>query len=132
MILNEARRRGVVLYQEPEADEADAAPVRHEPKHVALHTYLLNHSVLETATDFRALRVPTLPAEFRGTERDIGADLTEDMTEGFKTAVIKLFSQDLQDRIPLFRKKATPGSTAVFSLLFPYKQARLAVGAARA
>ena len=96
LILNEARRRGVVLYPEPEADDADAVPVRHDPKHVALHTYLLHHCVFEAAADFHALRAPTSPAEFRGPERDVGADLTEEMSEAFKAAVINLFSQDLQ------------------------------------
>lgn len=66
LILNEARRRGVVLYPDPDSDDADAAPVRHDPKHVALHTYLLHHRVFEAAADFHALRAPTSPAEFRG------------------------------------------------------------------
>lgn len=96
LILNEARRRGVVLYPEPDPDDAEAAPMRHDPKHVALHTYLLHHRVFEAAADFHALRAPTSPAEFRGPERDVGADLTEEMTEAFKAAVINLFSQDLQ------------------------------------
>ncbi len=81
LILNEARRRGVVLYPEPDPDDAEAAPMRHDPKHVALHTYLLHHRVFEAAADFHALRAPTSPAEFRGPERDVGADLTEEMTE---------------------------------------------------
>jgi hypothetical protein len=38
LILNEARRRGVVLYPEPDPADAEAAPIRHDPKHVALHT----------------------------------------------------------------------------------------------
>jgi hypothetical protein len=96
LILNEARRRGVVLYPDTDTDDADAAPVRHDPKHVALHTYLLHHQVFEAAADFHALRAPISPAEFRGPVRDIGADLTEEITEAFKAAVINLFSQDLQ------------------------------------
>jgi hypothetical protein len=96
LILNEARRRGVILYPEPEADGGDAAPIRHDPKHVALHTYLLHHRIFEAAADFHALRAPTSPAEFRGPERDVGADLTEEMTDAFKTAAMTLFSQDLQ------------------------------------
>lgn len=50
VILDEARRQGVVLYPEPEPD-ADA-PVKHDAKHVALHAYLNNHSVFEAAADF--------------------------------------------------------------------------------
>jgi hypothetical protein len=38
IILNEARRQGVVLYPDPEPDETESAPARHDPKHVALHT----------------------------------------------------------------------------------------------
>ena len=56
LILNEARRRGVVLYPEPDPDDAESAPIRHDPKHVALHTYLLHHRVFEAAADFHALR----------------------------------------------------------------------------
>ena len=36
LILNGARRRGVVLYPEPDPDDTEAAPMRHDPKHVAL------------------------------------------------------------------------------------------------
>ncbi|WP_413877151.1 hypothetical protein [Albidovulum sp.] len=96
LILNEARRRGVILYPEPEGDDADTAPIRHDPKHVALYTYLLHHRIFEAAADFHALRAPSSPAEFRGPERDVGADLTEEMTDAFKAAAMTLFSQDLQ------------------------------------
>lgn len=96
LILNEARRQTVTLYPEPETEDAGSAPVRHDAKHVALHTYLHHHPVFEAAADFQALRAPTAMAEFRGPERDIGADLTVESSAAFKSAMVKLFAQDLQ------------------------------------
>ena len=96
LILNEARRQSVVLYPEPEANPEDSAPATHDPKHVALHTYLHHHRVFEAAADFQALRAPSAMAEFRGPERDVGTDLSEEMLAAFRTAATKLFSQDLQ------------------------------------
>ncbi len=95
LILNEARRQGVVLYPEPD-DAGDSAPAKHEAKHVALHTYLHHHRVFEAAADFQALRAPSAMAEFRGPDRDVGADLTEGSKERFKVAMVALFAQDLQ------------------------------------
>jgi hypothetical protein len=94
-ILNEARRRSVILYPEPDAEDG-SAPVKHEAKHVALHAYLHHHQIFEAAADFQALRAPTAMAEFRGPERDVGADLTEEASAVFKAAIVKLFAQDLQ------------------------------------
>jgi len=96
IILNEARRQGVVLYPDPEPGAETDAPVRHDPKHVALHAYLNHHAVFEAAADFQALRSPTAMAEFRGPERDVDADLTDDRLAAFKAAMIKLLAQDLQ------------------------------------
>jgi len=95
IILNEARRQGVVLHPAPETDDEDAAPVKHEAKHVALHTYLHHHRVFEAAADFQALRAPSAMAEFRGPERDIDADLTEASKSAFQAAIVKLLAQDL-------------------------------------
>jgi hypothetical protein len=92
LILNEARRRSVILYPEPDAEDGGSAPV----KHVALHAYLHHHQIFEAAADFQALRAPTAMAEFRGPERDVGADLTEEASAAFKAAIVKLFAQDLQ------------------------------------
>jgi len=96
IILGEARRQSVVLYPDPDPDGDDPAPAKHDPKHVALHTYLHHHRVFEAAADFQALRAPTALAEFRGPERDVGADLTEELTTAFKSAAMKLFARDLQ------------------------------------
>ena len=96
LILHEARRQGIVLYPEPDTGNRESAPVKHEAKHVALHAYLHHHPIFEAAADFQALRAPTAMAEFRGPERDIGADLTEESRERFKLAVVALFAQDLQ------------------------------------
>ena len=96
LILNEARRQGVVLYPDADADAGDPAPAKHDPKHVALHTYLHHHGVFEAASDFLALRLPATPAEFRGPERDVGADLTEEIVAAFRVAAMKLFARDLQ------------------------------------
>ncbi|MFT3687746.1 hypothetical protein [Paenirhodobacter sp.] len=96
IILNKARRQGVVLYPDPDPDEDNPAPAKHDPKHVALHTYLHHHRVFEAAADFQALRAPTALAEFRGPDRDVGADLTKGMTAAFKGAAMKLFARDLQ------------------------------------
>ena len=96
IILNEARRQGVRLYPDPETDAGETAPVRHDPKHVALHTYLHHKSVFEAAADLQALRAPTALAEFRGPERDVGADLTDDIVAAFKAEAIRLFASDLQ------------------------------------
>jgi hypothetical protein len=95
IILNEARRQGVVLYPEPEAADEDSAPVKHEAKHVALHAYLNHHRVFEAAADFQALRAPTAMAEFRGPERDRDADLTDESKAAFQIAIVKLLAQDL-------------------------------------
>ena len=96
LILNEARRQGIVLYPDPDTGNPESAPVKHEAKHVALHAYLHHHPIFEAAADFQALRAPTAMAEFRGPERDIGADLTEESKEKFKIAMVTLFAQDLQ------------------------------------
>lgn len=96
IILNEARRQGVELYPEPEPDDEEDAPIKHEPKHVALHTYLHHPRVFEVAADFLALRAPSSPAEFRGPDRNVGSDLTETSKSGFKAAIAALFSKDLQ------------------------------------
>ena len=95
IILNEARRQGVHLYPELAAEDGDGLPAKHEPKHVALHTWLHHHRVFEAAADFQALRAPTAMAEFRGPERDVGADLTEESRAAFKTAIVDLLTQDL-------------------------------------
>jgi hypothetical protein len=58
--------------------------------------YLHHKSVFEAAADVQALRTPTAPAEFRGPERDVSADLTPEITEAFKAAAMKLFARDLQ------------------------------------
>ena len=96
LILNEARRQEVALYPVPETDDAESAPIKHEAKHVALHTYLHHHQIFEAAADFQSLRAPAAMAEFRGPERDVGADLTEETSAAFKAAIVKLFAQDLQ------------------------------------
>jgi hypothetical protein len=96
IILNEARRQGVMLYPEPELEDEEAAPIKHEPKHVALHTYLHYPRVFEVAADFQALRAPSSPAEFRGPDRNVGADLTEQSQSDFTAAIVALFSKDLQ------------------------------------
>ena len=96
LILNEARRQGVVLYPVTEAEDTESAPIKHEAKHVALHAYLHHHQIFEAAADFQALRAPTAMAEFRGPERDVGADLTDETSAAFKAAIMRLFAQDLQ------------------------------------
>ncbi|NAZ38237.1 hypothetical protein [Rubellimicrobium sp. CFH 75288] len=96
LVLNEARRQGVALYPEEAVDASDPAPARHEPKHVALHAYLNHPRIFEAAADFQALRAPTAMAEFRGPQRDVGADLTDEASAAFKAAIVKLFAQDLQ------------------------------------
>lgn len=96
LILNEARRQGVTLYPDPDPEDAGSAPIKHDAKHVALHTYLHHHQIFEAAADFQALRAPTAMAEFRGPERDVSADLTEESSAAFKAAIVKLFAQDLQ------------------------------------
>jgi hypothetical protein len=98
LILNEAHRQGVRIYgdAQADADAGDPAPAKHDPKHVALHTYLHHHGVFEAASDFLALRLPATLAEFRGPERDVGADLTSEVVEGFRDAARKLFSRNLQ------------------------------------
>jgi len=96
LILNEARRQGVVLYPEADPGTGDPAPAQHDPKHVALYTYLHHHRVFQAASDVQALRLPTTPAEFRGPERDVGADLTEEIVKAFRAAAMKLFARDLQ------------------------------------
>lgn len=96
IILNEARRQGVVIYPEPEAETKDQPPLKREAKHVAMHTYLHHREVFEAAADFQALRAPTAMAEFRGPERDVQADLTEEATDRFRQEMVKLFEQDLR------------------------------------
>ena len=96
IILNEARRQGVVLYPDPEPDDEDQSTSKREAKHVALHTYLHHHGVFEAAADFQALRAPTAMAEFRGPERDVQADLTEDATARFRAEMVQLLEQDLR------------------------------------
>ena len=98
LILNEARRQGVVLCSQAHADPdaGDPAPAKHDPKHVALHTYLHHRGVFDAASDFLALRLPATLAEFRGPERDVGPDLTSEVVESFRDAARKLFSRNLQ------------------------------------
>jgi hypothetical protein len=95
LILDEARRRGVRLFTEPEP-AGDPAPLRHEPKHVALHVYIHHPAVFEAAADFKALHAPTAMAEFRGPDRGVSADLTAERTEAFRTAVASVFARGLQ------------------------------------
>lgn len=95
IVLNEARRQGVVLYPELAVEDGENLPAKHEPKHVALHVYLHHPRVFEAAADFQALRAPTAMAEFRGPKRDVGADLTEESTAAFKTAIVELLTEDL-------------------------------------
>lgn len=95
IILNEARRQGTVLYPETESGIEGDAPVKHDAKHVALHTYLHHHRVFEAAADFQALRAPNAMAEFRGPERDIGVDLTSESKAAFQAGIRELLAQDL-------------------------------------
>ena len=37
LILNEARRQGVLLYPDPDPEDTQSAPIKHDAKHVALH-----------------------------------------------------------------------------------------------
>lgn len=96
LILNEARRQRVALYREHDSEDGNPAPTRHEPKHVALHAYLHHHAIFEAAADYRALYAPAALAEFRGPNRDVGADLTEERAEAFRCAIASIFAQDLQ------------------------------------
>lgn len=96
LILNDARRQGITLFPEPNPETAGSAPPQHDPKHVALYTYLHHHPIFQGAADFQALRAPTAMAEFRGPERNVGADLLETATEAFRQAIVPLFAQDLQ------------------------------------
>lgn len=95
LILGEARRQGVVLYAD--AGHAVGAPAtKYEAKHVALHTYLNHPSLFEAAADFQALHAPTAMAEFRGPDRDVDADLTEETTGALRSAIRTLLAEDLQ------------------------------------
>jgi len=69
--------------------------VKHDAKHVALHSYLHRHRVFEAAADFQALRAPNAMAEFRGPERDIGVDLTPESQAAFQAGIRELRAQDL-------------------------------------
>lgn len=96
IILNEARRQGVVLFSSSGTDGEEMATSMQEAKHVALHTYLYHHGVFEAAADFQALRAPTAMAEFRGPERDVEADLTDSATARFRAEMVRLLEQDLR------------------------------------
>ncbi len=94
LILAEARRQGISLYSDAERAD-DGPPTKYEAKHVALHTYLNHPEVFEAAADFQALRAPTAMAEFRGPDRDVDADLTEETKDAFRAAILKILAEDL-------------------------------------
>ena len=95
-ILSAARRYKVTLFADVVAENADDAPTAHDPKPVALHVYLHHHELFEIAADQMALRAPTAMAEFRGPERDVPADSTEESSAAFEAAAAELFAHDLQ------------------------------------
>ena len=96
LILDEARRRNVVLNPNGDTDAPTGPAERRDAKHVALHTYLHNPRVFEAAADFQALRTPTAMGEFRGPVRDVHVDLTPGSIDAFKRAIEQLLEQDLQ------------------------------------
>lgn len=95
-ILSAARRQRITLFEGTVEDKTDDAPTAHDPKHVALHIYLHHHELFEVAADQMALRAPTAMAEFRGPDRDVPADFTEEASAAFQIAAAALFTQDLQ------------------------------------
>jgi len=95
-VLSAARRQRITLFDETNEDKPEDAPAAHDPKHVALHVYLHHHELFEVAADQMALRAPTAMAEFRGPDRDVAADFTEEASATFETAAAALFTQDLQ------------------------------------
>jgi hypothetical protein len=95
-ILSAARRQKIKLFNETDTDQSGDAPTAHDPKHVALHVYLHHHELFEVAADQMALRAATAMAEFRGPERDVPTDFTEEVGAAFEAAAAALFTQDLQ------------------------------------
>jgi hypothetical protein len=95
-ILSAARRQKIKLFNETDTDQTGDAPTAHDPKHVALHVYLHHHELFEVAADQMALRAATAMAEFRGPERDVPSDFTEEIGAAFEAAAAALFTQDLQ------------------------------------
>lgn len=95
-ILSAARRQQITLFEPADPEQTADAPAEQDPKHVALHVYLYHHNLFEVAADQMALRAPTAMAEFRGPERDVPADFTDDVGAAFEAAAAALFAQDLQ------------------------------------
>lgn len=93
IMLERARRAGITLNDG--AGEGDAPP-QHDPKHVALRLYLHHRNVFEEAADWRAMLAPPGPAEFAGSARGVGADLTSDKIERFRSEIVPIFEADLQ------------------------------------
>lgn len=93
IMLERARRAGVSLHDG--AAEGDAPP-QHDPKHLALRLYLHHRTVFEEAADWRAMMAPPGPAEFAGSERGVGADLTREKIDRFRLEIVRIFEADLQ------------------------------------
>jgi len=95
-ILSAARRQQITLFEPTNPDQVSDAPAEQDPKHIALHVYLHHHDLFEVAADQMALRAATAMAEFRGPERDVPSDFTEEVGAAFEAAAAALFTQDLQ------------------------------------
>lgn len=95
-ILSAARRQQITLFEKSDVEQAGDAPIAHDPKHVALRVYLHHHELFEVAADQMALRAPTAMAEYRGPERDVPVDFTDDVGTAFEAVAAELFAKDLQ------------------------------------
>lgn len=95
-ILSAARRQQITLFEPADPEQTADAPAEQDPKHVALRVYLYHHDLFEVAADQMALRAPTAMAEFRGPERDVPADFTDDVGAALEAAAAALFAKDLQ------------------------------------
>lgn len=98
LLLEEARRQGIDLFGPEDAVDGPAAQARHDPKHVAIRTYLEHRDLFEAAADHRALLAPSSLAEFAGPECGVCADITDDKVSRFKDAIAKLFETDFRSR----------------------------------
>ncbi|MCA8882124.1 MAG: hypothetical protein KDA73_19700 [Rhodobacteraceae bacterium] len=96
MILEEAGRRDIDLFPELKVADRDSANVQHDPKHIALRTFLEHHAVFEAAADQLVLHSVDRFASFMGPEGNVTADPTDEKCEALRAGIAGLFLEVYQ------------------------------------
>lgn len=91
IIQAQANRQGIDLFPEMQTADENEPNRSHDPKHIAVRVFLEHPDLFDVAVDFLAMMTADRLYEFAGKQRGVGADLTEDKVEQFRSKAAELF-----------------------------------------